>query len=202
MRKVFPLGLLLGFILVTGGCAQNYYAINPSKISYNASNLLEDISLYYRYDVLDARGNSKLARKEKRLKVKLVAVKVTNNTDTTINIGRNALFFSGGSKIYPLDAISLKNNIKQSLPSQLLYLLLSPLNLTLNNNDPIPIGYFLGPAISGTNIVVAGKANKNFYKELEQNDILYRDIRVGETVYGLVGFQNLDYSPLTIKLIK
>ena len=185
-----------------GGCAQNYYAINPSKISYNASNVLEDISLYYRYDVLDARGNSKLARKEKRLKVKLVAVKVTNNTDSIINIGRNALFFSGGSKIFPLDAISLKNNIKQSLPSQLFYLLLSPLNLTLNNNDPIPIGYLLGPAISGTNIVVAGKANKNFYKELQQNDILYRDIRVGETVYGLVGFQNLDYAPLTIKLIK
>jgi hypothetical protein len=112
------------------------------------------------------------------------------------------LFFSGGSKIFPLDAISLKNNIKQSLPSQLFYLLLSPLNLTLNNNDPIPIGYLLGPAISGTNIVVAGKANKNFYKELQQNDILYRDIRVGETVYGLVGFQNLDYAPLTIKLIK
>ena len=134
--------------------------------------------------------------------MKLVAVKVTNNTDTIINIGRNALFFSGGSKIFPLDAISLKNNIKQSLPSQLFYLLLSPLNLTLNNNDPIPIGYLLGPAISGTNIVVAGKANKNFYKELQQNDILYRDIRVGETVYGLVGFQNLDYAPLTIKLIK
>ena len=51
-------------------------------------------------------------------------------------------------------------------------------------------------------MLVAGNANKKFYEELLQYDILNRDIQKGETVYGLVGFRNLDFSPLTIKITK
>lgn len=193
---------MLAFIFLFGGCAQSYYALNPTKIAYTASNNLEDITLNYRYDILSEKGNKKISRKERKHNVKLVAVKITNNTDTVINIGNNAAFFSGNSITYPMDAISTKNSLKQSVPSHLFYLLLSPLTLSVNGSNPFPIGLILGPAISGGNMLVAASANNNLYKDLVQYDILFRDIQPGETVFGLVGFRNLDYAPLTIKLIK
>lgn len=202
MRKFIHSSLMLAFIFLFGGCAQSYYALNPTKIAYTASNNLEDITLNYRYDILGEKGNKKISKKERKHNVKLVAVKITNNTDTVINIGNNAAFFSGNSITYPMDAIATKNSLKQSVPSHLFYLLLSPLTLSVNGSNPFPIGLILGPAISGGNMLVAASANNNLYKNLVQYDILYRDIQPGETVFGLVGFRNLDYSPLTVKLIK
>lgn len=202
MRKFFQYSFMLAIIILFSGCAQSYYALNPSKIGYTVSNEFEDITLSYRYDILNEKGNKKISKKEKKNNVKVVAVKITNNTNRVLNIGNNAAFFNGNSLIYPMDAMSAKNNIKQSVPSHLLYLLLSPLTLSVNGSGPVPIGLLLGPAISGGNMIVAGTANKNLYNELVKYDILYRDIQPNETVYGLVVFKNLDYAPLTIKLIK
>ncbi len=52
MRKFFSFILMLAFIFMSGGCAQGYYAINPSKITYSISNVLENVSLNYRYNIL------------------------------------------------------------------------------------------------------------------------------------------------------
>lgn len=119
-----------------------------------------------------------------------------------MNISKNAAFYNGNVILYPLDALTTRNALKQSVPSHLLYLLLSPLTLSVNGSDPFPVGLILGPAISGGNMIAAGSANKDFYNELSQYDILYRDINPGETVYGLVGFSNMNYAPLSIKLIE
>jgi archaellum component FlaF (FlaF/FlaG flagellin family) len=202
MRKFIHFSLMLAFIFLFCGCAQSYYALNPPKVLYSTSNNLEDITLNYHYDILRDKGNTKISKKERKHNVKLVAVKITNNTDKVINIGNNAAFFNGSTMVFPMDAISTKNDLKQSVPSHLFYLLLTPLTLSVNGSNPFPIGLILGPVISGGNMLVAANANSNLYKELVQYDILYRDIQPGETVFGLVGFRNLDYVPLTIKLIK
>jgi hypothetical protein len=202
MRKLFHSGLILAFIFLFCGCAQSYNALNPSKMAYYTSNNLEDITLHYRYDILNEKGNKKISKKERKHNVKLVAVKITNNTDTVINIGKNAAFFSDNSIIYPMDAISTKNSLKQSVPSNLFYLLLYPLTLSVNGSKPFPIGLILAPAISGGNMLVASNANKDLYKDIVQYDILFCDIQPGETVFGLVGFRNLNYAHLTLKLIK
>jgi len=192
---------MLVFIFLIGGCAQGYYAINPSKITYNVSNNLDDITLNYRYDILNEKRDYKLARKEKTQNMKLVAVKITNNTNRIINIGNNAAFYTGKTMIYPMDAIAIKNNLRQSVAGYLFYLLLTPITFSFNGSDPMPVGLVLGPLITGSNMLSAGSANRNLYIDLVQHDILNHDIQVGETVYGLVGFKNLDYAPLTIKLI-
>jgi len=202
MRKFINFSLALAFISLFSGCAKSFYELHPANIAYTASNNLEDIKLYYRYDVLREEGNTKLAKKEIKNNIKLVAVKITNNTDTVINIGSNAAFYSGNTLIYPIDAISIRNELKQSVPGYLPYLLLTPLTLSVNGSSPFPIGLILGPAIAGGNMITAANANRDLYKELVKYDVLYRDIKSGETVYGLVGFRNLDYIPLTIKLIK
>lgn len=202
MRKVFLFSLMLAFVFLFTGCAQSYFALNPTKVVFTASNSLDEISLNYRYDILREKGNRKIANKEIKSNVKLLAVKVTNNTDKAINIGKNAAFYNGSTMIYPMDAFTIRNVLKQSVPSYLLYLLLTPLTLSVNGSNPYPIGLALGPVISGGNMLAASGANNSFYKELVQYDILYRDIQPGETVFGLVGFSNLDYAALTLKLIK
>lgn len=202
MRKLINISLTLTFILLFSSCAQAYFAINPTKIAYNASNNFDAIDINYRYDVLHEKGNNKIAKKEKKHDIKLVAVKITNNSDKVINIGGNAAFFSGNSMIYPIDAISTKRYLKQSEASHLLYLLLTPLTFSFNGSEPLPIGLILGPLITGGNMVVSGTANKNLYKELVEYDILNHDIEVGETIYGIVAFKSIGYTPLTVKFIK
>jgi len=202
MRKFIRFSLMLSFVFLLSGCAQSYNLLKPTEIVYTDTNNFEEISLNYHYDILYKEGNLKIANKERKNNIKLVAVKITNNSDRVINIGGNAAFFSGNSMIFPMDAISIRNNLKQSVPGYLLYLLLTPLTITLNNTTRLPVGLILGPAISGGNMLAAGNANKYLYNDLVQYDILNRDIQIGETVFGLVGFRNLDYVPLTIKLIK
>jgi hypothetical protein len=202
MRKFIQISFLLAVFIIFCGCAQSYRAINPSNIGYTSSMDLQDIILSYRYDVLNEKGNTKFSKKERKNNVKVVAVKIKNNSDRIVNIGKNAAFYNGNAILYPLDALTTRNALKQSVPSHLLYLLLSPLTLSVNGSDPFPIGLILGPAISGGNMIAAGSANNDFYNELSQYDILYRDINPGETVYGLVGFSNMNYAPLSIKLIE
>lgn len=202
MRTLLRLSPILFFIFLFCGCAQSYRLLSPTNIGYTASNNLEDIRLEYRYDILSESGNKKISKKEKKNNIKLVAVKITNNTDKIINIGNNAAFFNGNSKLYPMEPVFIKKIIKQSVPSHLFYLLLTPLTLSVNDSNPFPVGLILGPGIAGGNMIVAGNANKNFYRELVQYDILYRDIQPNETVFGLVAFHNLDYVPLTLRLIK
>lgn len=202
MKNFIRFSILFAIIFVLFGCARGYRTINPTRIIYSPSNNLDDIALEYRYDIFNDAGNKKIIKKEQKKNIKLVAVKITNNTDKVINIGGNAAFFNGNSMLYPLDAISIKKNLKQSTPSYLLYLLLSPLTLSVNGSDPFPIGLILGPAISGGNMLIASNANNNFYKELVEYDILHRDIEPGKTVFGLVGFRDFRYEPLSVKIIK
>ena len=202
MKKFIYNSILLAIIILFTSCAQSYYAINPTRIVYTASNNLEGISLDYRYDILNEKGNSKMSKKERSFDVKLVAMRITNNTSKVINIGNNAAFFSGNTAIYPLDVFSTERFLNQSAASHLFYLLLTPLTLTVSGASPVPIGLILGPAISVGNMLVASKANNDFNQELLQNDVLFLDIKPGETVYGLVGFKNIDFAPLSLKFIK
>lgn len=201
MKKIIYATLFCAVMLLLGSCAQGYTSLNPQRMNYSSYNTLEDIQLCYRYDVLLEKGNTKMSKKEKKNNLKLLAVKITNNTSQTIRIGDNAAFYSGNTMVYPLDAISIKSSIRQSVPSYLWYLLFTPLTVTVNNTNTYRVGYLLGPLLTGGNMLRAADSNKKFYDELQIYDIMSQDIKPNETVYGLVGFRGIDYAPLTIKLI-
>jgi hypothetical protein len=187
------------------GCAATYKPINPKTINYSINDLQDGIVFSYKYDVLREHGNKRYAKKENKMGIKLVAVKFTNNTDSSINIDRDVAFFSGQNQIIPLEPIAVKNTIKQKVPSYLPYLLLSFLNLYVSNGGSIesyPIGLVLGPAITIGNMVTAGTANAKMFKELNKYNLLHRDIKKGETVYAIVGLPRTGYNPLTVKIIK
>ena len=202
MKKLLFISTICALVILLNGCAQPYRLIKPQKLNYYASTEQDEIGLYYQYDILRKTGNKKFANNERRKDLKLVAIKVINNSNRTINIGNNVAFFNGNKMIYPLDPIATRNELKQSAAAYLFYMLFTPLNMTINGSDPFPIGLFLGPLLTGGNMLSASGANKNLYTELKQNDILYMDIQPGETAYGLVAFHNIDYAPLSIKFIQ
>ena len=204
MKKLtFSILTILTIVLISG-CASSYRNINPPSINYNSHDISDGISFSYKYDVLREKGNRKYAKKENRKSIKLVAVKITNYTDTIINIGQNITFNSRYKQLTPLEPILIKKQLRQSAPSYLLYLLLAPLKLYVTNENSVEtysIGYIISPILTLGNLLFAADANSDFYKELNEYNLLNRNINKGETVYGLIGINNADDYPITIKRI-
>lgn len=205
MKKVILHSLLVIVVFVFGGCAATYKNIDPPALNYSAHDLQDGISLSYKHNVLRERGNNKYAKKEDKAGVRLVAIKLTNNTDSVLRVNRDLVFYSDSNQIFPLAPMAIKNSIKQVVPAYLPYLLLTLVNLSITNNNKTqvyPIGLVLGPGIAGGNMAVAGSSNNKMLKELIEYDILSRDIQKGETVYGIIGIFDLGYNPISVKIKK
>lgn len=190
MTKLFKLALLFIIFSLTG-CASYYRAIGPEKINYPPTINVEKVALSYRYDVLRDAGNKKFVNNEFKRNMKVVAVKLINNSDTTINISKNLSFYSGSSKILLLNPYDIKMQIKQSAPSYALYLI-GCISLA-----PLDIAVFGGIGVG--NIIIANTANKNLLKELERYDITNKELKKGESIIGIIGFEALHSDPLTVK---
>jgi len=207
MDKLISKLLTLTCFITLCGCAASYKPINPVNLSYNSHDSQNGISISYKYDVLRERGNKKYAKKENKKGVKLIALKITNNTESVINIGRNAVFYSGQNQMNLMEPMVVKESIKQIVPSYLPYLLLTFVNLTttksqngmITEQNVIPVGLILGPGITLGNMLVAGTANNNLVSELYLYNILGKDIKSGETVYAIVGVRDMGYNPISIR---
>ncbi|MEN8251802.1 MAG: hypothetical protein ABFS32_22975 [Bacteroidota bacterium] len=113
------------------------------------------------------------------------------------------VLYSGLNQIFPLEPMAVKNSIKQIVPGYLPYLLLTLLQLNIyqgNSADSYPIGVIVGPGITVGNLAMAGSANKNMLNELNEYNIMNRDIQRGETIYGIIGVRDMDYNPISVKL--
>ena len=135
MRKIIFKALAICSIALLSGCASVYRPINPKTINYTSHNLKDGISISYKYDVLKEKGNRKYARKEYVKDLKVISLKITNNTDSTIKLGKDFAFYSGSQQLFPMEPIVIKRSIKQATPSYLLYLLLTPLKLFVTTSD-------------------------------------------------------------------
>lgn len=195
--------LLVIAIISFNGCAMYYRPISPDKVNYNILENHDGIELSYRYDLLRERGNKKMAKKELANGIKIIAVRLTNNTDTIVTVGKNIAFFSGLNEIVPLEPLDVKNKVKQSVIGYLPYFLgaFGNSNVTFNGQlvSSFPFGLFLWPGIAIGNMVVANGANSNLLKELRAYDIVNMDIKPGQTIYGIIGVRDDSFVPLTIR---
>jgi len=189
--------LLISAVLFTS-CAGSYYAINPDRLNYTAKTDNEGVLLNYRYAVLEQQGNKKYAKKETRKGIKLVAISLTNTTEKPVFYNKLA-FYSGSRAFSPLDINTIHRELKQAAASYLLFLFLTPMNLTIGYSS-MPIGLGLGPGITISNMVTASRANKSFKEELLEQDLRDAVIDSGETIYGIIGFYGIGYDPLSIKI--
>lgn len=195
MKGIFNLSIVL-VILLFSSCATIYHSINPDKINYPAAvKTTEKLDLSYRYDVLrDAGGNKKYMNKEIKNDIRIVAVKLTNNSDSTIFIAKDVLFYCGDTKVKLMSPFEIKSKIQQTWPAYGLYLI-GCISLA-----PLDILVFGG--IGAGNMIVAGTSNKKLLTELTEFDITNKEIKKGESIIGLIGFETLHSDPLTVRLTK
>ena len=203
--KTSKIGVLLATIIILSSCASSYQKINPNRLNYNSIDTKNGISLEYKYNLL----NKKYAKKETKKGVKVVSIRVTNNSENDIVFGKDIkLAYQNGNELYLMDKDNIFKSLKQNTATYLLYLLLTPmrLNVTETNGGTVvkesstPIGLFIGPGIAVGNMVAAGSANKKFKNELSEFDINGATIKKGETKSGLIGIKTDNYDALFIKL--
>ncbi|MBX2840138.1 MAG: hypothetical protein KTR26_00090 [Flammeovirgaceae bacterium] len=124
-----------------------------------------------------------------------------NNSTENIIFGKDYIVYSGNRPITLLETNFIHAQLKQGVPIYLLYLLLTPMQFISTNGESTPIGLVIGPGITLGNMIGAGSANSNFKKELENNLLNNKEIKSGETVYGLIGIVDNGYNQLTLKNI-
>ena len=199
--KIIKTTLLFIAISTLTNCASGYKMIEPKSINYVSTNETDNVKLEYKYDLLD----KKYAKKELKKGVKLVAIKITNNSEKDIMFGRDAkLTYENGSEIYVMENEKAFKTLKQSPASYLWYLLLTPMNFYTAENgqqtSSTPIGLVVGPGLAGGNMIAAGSANKKFKTEMLGYNINGTLIKKGETKYGLIGIKSDSFDSLKLKI--
>lgn len=202
--KLSKIGFLLAIIIILNSCASGYQMINPNSLNYNSIDTKNGISLKYKYDLL----NKKYAKKETKKGVKIVAIKITNNSENDIVFGKDMkLAYENGNELYIMENNKVFKSLKQNTITYLLYLLLTPMtfNKTTSNENGVktsstPIGLVIGPGLAGGNMIVAGSANKKFKTELLEFNLNGITIKKGETTSGLIGIKSDNYDAIKIKM--
>lgn len=205
MKRIPGVSVVLTVMLLFSGCAGIYKEVKPSAVNFNNNSVTDGIGFSYKYDVLAERGNVKYAKIERKKGVKLIAVKITNNYDTTLNIGRDIVFYSGNDQLTLLNPYILKQLLKQQSAGYLFYLLLTPFTVNaLDYNGRViqtyPVGLVVGPGLAAANIFSAANANRRMTRELWENNIINRDIKSGETIYGIMGIMDSGFNPISVRL--
>jgi len=193
---------LIVIIILLSSCASSYKMINPNRLRYNSNDKNNGISLEYKYNLL----HKKYAKKESQNDIKVVAVKITNNTDHDIVFGKDVkLEYENGRELYIHDNEKVFSTLKQKSAVYLLYLLLTPMKFYKSQNgvqtSSLSIGYVIGPGIAGGNMLVAATANGKFKDELSKYRINGETIKKGETKVGLIGIKSNNYDALRLKVI-
>jgi hypothetical protein len=195
------LGMYLLFSNSDVRSASGYKMIEPKSINYVSTNETDNVKLEYKYDLLD----KKYAKKELKKGVKLVAIKITNNSEKDLMFGRDAkLTYENGTEIFVMENEKVFTSLKQSAASYLWYLLLTPMNLYTTENgqqtSSTPIGLLVGPGLAGGNMIAASSANKKFETEMLEYNINGTLIKKGETKYGLIGIKADSFDSLKLKV--
>jgi hypothetical protein len=202
--KLTKIVFLLSIALLLNSCASGYKIIKPTTLNYISNNTSNGVTLEYKYDLL----SKKYAKKESKKGLRLVAVKIKNNTEKDLVFGRDIkLSFENGNELYLLENEKTFKSLKQSPASYLFYLLLSPINFytTKTNSYGVaeqtsstPVGLLIGPGLAAGNMIAASNANKKFKTELNDYNINGKVIKKGETSFGLISFQSDNYEAIEV----
>jgi hypothetical protein len=102
--------------LLLFGCAASYRPIEPETLVFSTTQNDSDVKFGYRYEVLSFKGNKKSAKKERKKNVRVVALKIENNTNKTLKLGESLSLFSGDNNIYPMDPEIVFKQLRQTVP--------------------------------------------------------------------------------------
>ncbi|ALJ00472.1 hypothetical protein [Rufibacter tibetensis] len=208
MKKSYTLlGVGLALSTLLGSCASSYRSIRPETLQYNFKETSpeDNLSISYVYDGLALRNNKKYVKRETRNAIKIVAVKIENNSATKISVGQDCRFMMGDRVLMPMEPQVAAKLIKQPVPIYLLYALLNfSVGGTQDPSGNVSGATFIptGPFIAGGNMIVASSANANMHKELIGNNIMAKSIDPGQTAFGILCLRETTSGPLKIVLNK
>jgi len=205
MKQTLPI-IYLALCLFFCSCASTFKSIDPQKIPFSYTENAADIQFSYAYDVLALNGNKKYVKRETKHGMRVVAVRITNNSQQTLQLNKNLKLIVGNNQTMPIEPAIVTKNIKQRT---WLYLLYTPLTLTFNATTTNSYGHIesqggttipIGPFIAGGNLIMAHTANKNFRKEISKFNLLDTKIEPGQTVYGLITLHSLTAEPIKFEV--
>ena len=199
--RIIKITLLFITIFALKNCASGYKMIAPKSINYISTNETNKVKLEYKYDLL----SKKYAKKELKKGVKLVAIKITNNSEKDLMFGRDAkLTYENGTEIFVMENEGVFTSLKQSTASYLWYLLLTPMNLYKSENgqqtSSTPLGLVAAPSLASLNMITVDTANQKFKTEMLEYNINGTLIKIGETKYGLIGIKADSFDSLKLKI--
>jgi hypothetical protein len=201
MNRILPLVLLA----LLSGCASIYRPITPNTLEYVTENSNNDVEFWYRYDVLAYRGNKKYVKKEHKHGFNVVAVKITNNTTRTLNFARDLELGVSRGPVFPAENEYTARTLRQGVAIYLLYGLLGSGRVECDNStgECRTVSYIpWGLALAGGNMIVAGSSNAKLKQEFNDFSLYTKDIKPGETIYGIVSLRDMGFQPLSLKLKK
>jgi hypothetical protein len=202
--KFLSLLIVVVSLPILTGCASTYKPMNLNGINYISKNVQKDILLEYKYELL----SKKYHKKELSKGVRLVAVKITNNSAKDLIFGSDIkLVFDDGTSPYIMENEILYTRLKQNTASYLWYLLLAPLQLvktemigTRIETKSTPIGLIIGPGLALGNMITSSSANEKLEQDLLNHNINGTTIKAGKSISGLIGIRSDAYNTLNIKL--
>jgi hypothetical protein len=195
MKKTTTL-ILTVFLL--WGCASVYKPIQPSSLNYSNTEVGEEISYSYKFDVLNEKGNKRYARKEDKFNIDILSVKLINNTNKELDFNKNVKCYMGDRELYPLESNSVTSRIKQGVIGYILYGFVFLYIGNEENVTTIPIGLPIGIG----NMIAAGSSNGKFKREFSEYNLVNKTINPGDTIYGLVAFKDIEYGKFEMKIVE
>ncbi len=198
----FPKSCAVIFMALTiSGCASLYNEINPASIGFLSNDSKNLITLEYKYELLER----KYAKKENKSGVKLIAVKISNDSEKDIVFGKDvSLMYENGSELFMMETSDVYKSLKQNSATYLLYLLLTPMTFDVTENGQVtsstPVGLAVGPGIAGYNVITASSSNKRFGAELVNYNMLGETIKRGESKTGLIGIRSSTYDAIRLMI--
>ena len=181
-------------------CAKRYHPVQPQNRGFENIQYNDGIGLSYVYNLLALNDNKKYAKKERRKDIRLIAIKITNHNDFSINVRRDLQFYTYNTPIMPLEAQSTYNALKQTAFLYVLYGFIIIPTQTYNAGNPSNIWIPVGLPFAAWNMGLAFSANNKFRTELEIFNIQNRIIPPGESAVGLIGITDEDFPDLKVRL--
>ncbi|MEJ0034360.1 MAG: hypothetical protein WDO15_30285 [Bacteroidota bacterium] len=186
IQRVVGMAMLM---FLVSQCAVKYRPIEPEKVEYDQVFENDEIKLSYRYDVLNYRGNPKLAKFERRTGLRVVAAAFTNKSTRTFNIDRDIDIFTDEEDPYYLDGITAAKRLQQHTRVYLFYSLLLYAKFDCDGRGLNCVPTYVIPAgvpLTVYNMMKAKKANRDMSKEFEKYSVFTRNIEPGQTVYAIL----------------
>lgn len=195
LKILRPVLCILGLMFMAS-CASTYTAISPENNNYTSTVTTDSVRVDYRYETLP----KKYARKAELNAVRLVSIRVTNNSGKDLIFGQGLnLTYQNGNPVSLIDNNTAYRYLSQTSEAYLLYLLLTPLKL-INGTNEMPIGYIVGPGTALLNFFTADGANKQFKNELITYSMIGKTIPNGGVLDGIVAIRSRDYSALQLSV--